>query len=222
MRVIVIGGTGTIGKEVVAKLAERHDVLTGGRSTGDFVVDIMSPDAIRRLFEATGQIDAVVCAAGEAVFKPLDEMTDEDFAFGFSYKLMGQTNLVRIGQKYLRDRGSFTLTSGATSRRPMAGSTGYSMVNAGVEGFARAAALDLPRGIRINAVSPEWTTTTLQLYGMDPGRGVPAEQVALGYVESVEGTRTGTVIDAGWTYDWAVDSLSVGAAEAADRSGVAV
>jgi NAD(P)-dependent dehydrogenase (short-subunit alcohol dehydrogenase family) len=212
MKVMVIGGTGTIGREVVKRLVRRHDVLTSGRRTADFVVDITSQQAIHRLFKETGQVDAIVCAAGEAVFKPLSDLTDEDFAFGLGSKLMGQINVVRIGQQYLSEHGSFTLTSGRTSRQPLAGGTAYSLVNAGVEGFVRAAALDLPRGIRINAVSPQWTTTTLRLYGMDPASGVPAEQVALGYVESVEGDRTGTVIDAGWKYDWDSDSLSVVAA----------
>ena len=156
-------------------------------------------------------MDAIVCAAGDAVFKPLDDLTDDDYAFGLTSKLMGQVNLVRIGHRYLRDGGSFTLTSGVTSRQPIPGNTAYSLVNAGVDGFVRAAALDLPRGIRINAVSPQWTTTTLQLYGMDPAWGVPAGQVALGYVESVEGTRTGTIIDAGWRYDPALSSVSVAA-----------
>jgi NAD(P)-dependent dehydrogenase (short-subunit alcohol dehydrogenase family) len=83
------------------------------------------------------------------------------------------------------------------------------MINSAIEGFVRAAALELPRGLRINAVSPEWTITTLKLYGMDPAMGVPAEEVAAGYVESVEGSMSGTVIDVGWRHDPAVGSVSI-------------
>jgi NAD(P)-dependent dehydrogenase (short-subunit alcohol dehydrogenase family) len=139
----------------------------------------------------------------------MDDLSDDDYALGFSSKLMGQVNVVRIGHRYLRDDGSITLTSEVTGRRPMVGTTSISMVNTAVEGFVRAAALELPRGLRLNAVSPEWTITTLKLYGMDPSIGVPAEDVARGYVESVEGSMSGTVVDVGWRHDPAVGSLSI-------------
>lgn len=212
MRALIIGGTGTIGTAVVKQLAPKHEVLNASRKSERFPVDITSSDSIHGLFEATGQIDAVVFAAGVGAFKPLDEMSDDDYALGLDDKLMGQVNVVRLGHPYVRDQGSFTLTSGITGRQPMPGCTSYSMVNAAIEGFVRAAALELPRGIRINVVSPQWTSPTLELYGMDPALGVPPEQVALGYLESVEGTRTGTVIDAGWRYDWATDSVSIAGA----------
>ena len=211
MRVLVIGGSGTIGRAVVGSLARRHDVLTCGRTTCEYAVDIGSADSIRRLFETTGRVDAVVCAAGDVIFKPMEEMTDDDYAVGIANKLMGQANVVRIGHPHLRDRGSFTLTSGVTGRRPIPGCTSVAMVNAAVEGFVRATSLELPRGLRINAVSPQWTTETLTLYGMDPAWGVPASQVIGGYIESVEGTRTGSVIDAGWRFDWTADAISVAA-----------
>jgi NAD(P)-dependent dehydrogenase (short-subunit alcohol dehydrogenase family) len=198
-------------------LSGRHEVLGCGRSTCDFIVDITSPDSIRRLFEATGVIDAVVCAAGEAMFKPLIDMSDDDIDVGLRSKLMGQINLVRLGHRNLRDGGSFTLTSGVTARKPIPASVGYSLVNAALEGFVRGAALDLPRGIRINAVSPQWVDVSLERYGMDPAWGVPVAFVARGYVESVEGSETGTVIDAGW-HDTGV-SVSVGLPVALGASG---
>jgi NAD(P)-dependent dehydrogenase (short-subunit alcohol dehydrogenase family) len=64
------------------------------------------------------------------------------------------------------------------------------MVNAGLEGFVRAAALDLPRGVRINAVAPGWVRETLVVMKMDPSAGVPAAQVAQTYVRAVEGNMT--------------------------------
>jgi NAD(P)-dependent dehydrogenase (short-subunit alcohol dehydrogenase family) len=119
MKVAVIGATGVIGSEVVKALSERHEVLRCARTTGDFAVDITSSKAIRDLFETTGAIDAIVCAAGDNRFGPMDALSDDDYTFGFSSKLMGQVNLVRIGHSYLRDGGSMTLTSGVTGRRPI-------------------------------------------------------------------------------------------------------
>jgi NAD(P)-dependent dehydrogenase (short-subunit alcohol dehydrogenase family) len=159
-------------------------------------VDLADPDSIKKLFRAVAPFDAVICAAGLAKFGPLKELTDEDFELGFSNKLMGQINVVRLGLSQMADYGSFTLTSGVLSLEPMPGSAAISPVNAGIEGFVRAAALELPRGVRINAVSPPWVKETLVALGMDPSPGMPAASVAKAYAESVEGTKNGFVIDA--------------------------
>jgi NAD(P)-dependent dehydrogenase (short-subunit alcohol dehydrogenase family) len=196
MKILVVGGTGTIGRAVVARLSGRHEVVPVGRTRGRYNVDIVSHDSIDRLFTSVGSFDALVCAAGEARFGPLEKLSDEEFEVSLANKLMGQVNLVRLGIPRIRDGGSFTLTSGVLSQEPMPGGAAISVVNAGVEAFARAAALELPRGIRINAVSPPWIAETLESMGRDPSGGMPAAKVANAYAESVEGRRTGEVLDA--------------------------
>jgi NAD(P)-dependent dehydrogenase (short-subunit alcohol dehydrogenase family) len=94
----------------------------------------------------------------------------------------------------VRDGGSITLTSGVLSHSPMPGSGAISLVNAGLEGFARAAALEAPRGIRVNVVSPPWVTETLQAFKMDVSLGQPVSKVAPLYVQSVEEKVTGQVL----------------------------
>lgn len=195
MRVIVIGGTGTIGSAVVKRLSERHEVVVVGHKKGVFQVDLASPDSITSLFKAVGTCDAVVSTAGIAKFARLDDLTYDDYFIGLKNKLMGQANLVRIGKPFVTNHGSFTLTSGVLSQNPMKGSCAISMVNAGLEGFVRAAAIDLPRGLRVNVVSPPWVTETLIARGMDPSIGIPADQVAQAYLASVEGTMTGQTLD---------------------------
>lgn len=195
MRVIVVGGTGTIGSAVVKMLSERHEVVVAGRNSGAVTVDLAAPDSIRAMFQAVGKFDAVVSAAGQAKFGSLDDLTDADYLFSFLNKLMGQANLVRIGRQFIADAGSLTLTTGVLSREPIKGSASISMVNAGLEGFVRAAALELPRGIRVNVVSPPWVTETLVARKMDPSLGMPAALVAQAYLASVEGTMTGQTID---------------------------
>jgi NAD(P)-dependent dehydrogenase (short-subunit alcohol dehydrogenase family) len=195
MRIIVVGATGTIGSAVVAALSAQHEVIAVGNTKGAIRVDLASMESIIQLFRTVEAFDALVCAAGRAAFGSLDELKDADFQLGLSNKLMGQVNLVRIGRQYVHDNGSFTLTSGVLSREPMKGSASISMVNAGLEGFARAAALELPRGIRVNVVSPPWVTETLIARKMDPALGLPAAAVAQAYVASVEGTATGQTFD---------------------------
>ena len=196
MRILVIGATGTIGRAVVDALRSAgHEVVPASRSKSSIKVDIAQRESIEAMYRTAGPVDAVVSAAGDARFKPFDQLSDDDFAFSLGNKLMGQVNVVRYGFAHVRDGGSFTLTSGVLAQKPMQGSGAISLVNAGLEGFARAAALEAPRGIRVNAVSPPWVTETLIAYGMDPSRGMPAATVAKAYVRSVTEGQSGAVIE---------------------------
>jgi NAD(P)-dependent dehydrogenase (short-subunit alcohol dehydrogenase family) len=196
MKIVLIGASGTIGRPLADALAKRHEVVRIGRTQGDFQVDITSKESLQQLFEKAAPFDAVVSAAGEARFKPLENLSDEDFAICLMSKLMGQINVVRTGLRYIADRGSFTLVSGVLASEPTPGSAAVSLANAGVEAFARAAALELPRGTRINVVSPPWVSETLAAMGQDASKGMPAAQVAAAFIESVEGTRNGEVLRA--------------------------
>jgi NAD(P)-dependent dehydrogenase (short-subunit alcohol dehydrogenase family) len=195
LRVLVVGATGTIGSEIVRALEPDHEVLRASSGKAPIRVDLENLDSIEAMYREAGRVDAVVSAAGQAKFAPLAELRDADFELSLRNKLMGQVNLVRLGFRSVRDRGSFTLTSGVLARSPAVGSAAVSLVNAAIEGFVRAAALEAPRGIRVNAVSPPWVTETLRALGMDPTPGLPAATVARAYVESVTGSRTGAVIE---------------------------
>lgn len=195
MKIVIIGATGTIGRAVVEALSSNHDIVKVGNRGGDYQVDISSTDSIQKLYEEVGNFDALVSAAGLAKFGALAELTDEDFSLGLNHKLMGQVNLVRLGLAYINDNGSFTLTSGLLAREPMPGSAAISTVNAGLNGFTRAAALEIPRGIRINVVSPIWVKETMEKMGMDSTGGISAQKTALAYVESVAGSWNGEVLD---------------------------
>src|SRR6266404_2174315 len=196
MKIVVVGATGTIGKAVVAALQDRHEVVKVGKSSGDRQVDITQVDSIRRLFEQVGRFDALVAAAGKVHFGDLATMTEKEMAVGLRDKLMGQVNLVLIGQDHVNDQGSFTLTSGLLSHDPIRYGTSASLVNGAIDAFVRGAAIELASGVRINAVSPGLLTESLGAYG-DYFRGhetVPASRVANAYVKSVEGRLTGRVL----------------------------
>lgn len=183
MKILVIGATGKIGAAVSQALEPLHETLRASHTRSSLTVDLADPDSIRRLYATVGPVDGVVCAAGPGAFGPLLALTDAEFALGLTNKLMGQVNFVRFGVEAMADGGSFTLTSGRLSRHPVPGGAAISLVNAALEGFVRAAALELPRGIRINVVAPS------------PVREpVPAE-VAQTYIQAVEGSMTGQVLD---------------------------
>jgi NAD(P)-dependent dehydrogenase (short-subunit alcohol dehydrogenase family) len=194
MKIIVVGATGTIGAKVVEALSTRHEVVGVAPGT-EVKVNLEDPATIRALFERVREVDAVICCAGSAVFKRFAELTDADYGLGLRSKLMGQVSLARTAKDHLRDGGSITLTTGVLAVQPIAGSASISMVNAGLEGFVRAAALELPRKLRINAVSPPWVRETLIKLGMDPTPGLPSAEVAKAYVAAAEGSHQGRILD---------------------------
>ncbi|MCB0132396.1 MAG: short chain dehydrogenase [Caldilineaceae bacterium] len=196
MKLIIIGGEGTIGKRVTAHFAQKHQVLIGGRTSGDVIVDIADSQSIEAMYQAVDNLDAVVCIAGEAKWAALDTMTEDDFAIGLRSKLMGQVNLVRIGQNYLNAGGSFTLTTGILADDPVAGTTSPALVNGAIHSFVKAAPLDLKNGLRINVVSSGLVEDAVDKYeAYFPGHNpIPMVKVVNGYVKSVEGKGTGQII----------------------------
>jgi NAD(P)-dependent dehydrogenase (short-subunit alcohol dehydrogenase family) len=194
VRILVVGGSGTIGSAVVSALRDRHEVIVASRSA-DITVDMTDPASVDAMFGRLGQVDAVVCTAGGAPFVALTEASPADFAKGFADKLGGQINLVLRGFEHVRDGGSFTLITGVLAREPIATGAISSTINGGLEAFVVAAATELPRGLRINAVSPSVLEESLDKYGkFFPGFApVPAAEVARAFVKSVEGTHTGRV-----------------------------
>jgi NAD(P)-dependent dehydrogenase (short-subunit alcohol dehydrogenase family) len=199
VKVIVIGGTGTIGSAVVAALVGRHEVVAASRS-GEPRVDLADARSIAALFERVDGADAVICCAANAPLGSISEGSGDDFAAAITPKLIGQVRVAIHGAAHLSDGGSITLTSGAIPEGT-AGAAGGAMVNAGLDAFVRAAALDLGRGLRINAVSPGWVAETMAGMGMDASQGTPARAVARAYVEAVEGTMSGQILRPGVSAD---------------------
>lgn len=201
MKIVLIGASGTIGRAVHAELSQRHEVVSANSTSGDFRVDIADPASIRQLYARVGEFDAVVSTAGKVHFGPLEQFTAEQFDVGLRNKLMGQVSLVTLGLAHIRDGGSFTLTSGLLNEEPIRQGASASMVNGGLEGFVRSAAIELPRGLRINLVSPTVIEEALPAYGpfFRGVKGVPAAEAALGYARSVEGAQTGRVYRIGWS-----------------------
>jgi NAD(P)-dependent dehydrogenase (short-subunit alcohol dehydrogenase family) len=148
------------------------------------------------MFGQLTNLDAVVCTVGVAAYAPLFKLSDADFEAGLHNKLMGQVNLIRFGVESLANRGSFTLTGGLASRKPFeSGGALISTCNAALEGFVRAASRELPRNIRLNVVAPGWVRETLMQLKMDPTPGVPAITVGKKYLEVIQGSMTGQVLD---------------------------
>jgi NAD(P)-dependent dehydrogenase (short-subunit alcohol dehydrogenase family) len=196
MKILLVGGTGTIGSAVSKELNGRHDIILAASKSGDIQVDITSRDSIESMFKNLPPLDAVVVTVGGVHFGPFETMTEDDFLMGITSKLMGQVNIVLQGQKYLNRNGSFTLTSGVLSQDPIRFGSNASTVNGAIDSFVKSAAIELlPKSYRINAVSPTVVLESMKEYssffsGFSP---VSVNQVALSYLKSIEGAQTGQV-----------------------------
>lgn len=192
VKVLVFGGTGTIGKAIMSEL-KHHELISVGKTRGDLQADITEDASIAALFEKVGRVDAIVSATGHVHFGPLTDTTAEQFSFGLVNKVLGQVRLALIGQQYLNDGGSITLTSGICSHEPIAQGSNATTANAAVDAFVLAAATELRRGQRINAVSPSIVTESVAAYGpFFPGfQAVNAALVAKAFHRSVDGAQTG-------------------------------
>lgn len=195
MRVLVAGASGTVGKAAIAAL-KKHEIIKAGRSSGDIKVDLTDPASISAMYQKLGKVDAVVACAGHVHFGPLVKMTSEQFMSGLKDKLMGQVNLVLLGLDHVNDGGSFTLTSGVLDRDPIRMGANAAVVNGALGAFVKSAALEMPRGMRINAVSPGLLQDSAEKYdGYFPGHEpVSSGRVGLAYAKSVDGGLTGQVI----------------------------
>ena len=189
MKILVIGGSGTIGKKVVEYLKQKHEVLIGGRNSGDVKIDLEDIHSIEKSLSSISELDAIVNISGEAKWEKFDNLTEDDFYIGIKSKLMGQVNLVRIGKKFLNKGGSFTLTTGVLADDPVDMTTSAAMVNGAINSFVKAVALELENH-RIN-VEDAFEKYKDYFPGHDP---VPMQKVINGYVKSIEGKINGEII----------------------------
>jgi len=193
VRIAIIGASGQVGR-AAAQALEGHDIVAVSRRT-DPSVDATDPASIAALFERIGEVDAVIAAVGSVPFAPLSELGRDDYESAFRSKVLAQLDVVRIGTPFVRDGGSFTLTSGILAREPIATGAAASLVNGALESFVIAAATELPRGIRINVVSPSVLEDAPSYHSSFPGF-VPVSSYRVGqaYAKSVLGVQTGRIL----------------------------
>ena len=193
MKVIIIGASGKIGREIDKAVSANHEVVRVGATSGDVQCDYTDAESVRSMFKTVGAYDALVAVAGrDSKFRSFDELVDDDYRYGFERKFLGQIRLLALGQSSIQDGGSFTFTSGFLNHYPNPSSIATGPLNAAVDTFVQNTAQLLPRGIRINVVSP----APLVEPGRD-GRGlVTAAQCAEVYVQAIEGTMSGQILRA--------------------------
>ncbi|MBB3328254.1 short chain dehydrogenase [Microlunatus antarcticus] len=194
MKILVIGATGLVGGAAADALEAFGDEVLRASKSSELAVDLTEPESIQALFERIGSVDAVVSAVGSVPFKPLADLTADDYRSAYLGKVAAQLDVVRIGTPHLPDGGSITLTTGILAREPIRTGAAAAMANGALESFVISAAAELPRGLRINAVSPTVLTEATGYHSSFPGFvPVPAAEVGRAFVKSVHGVQTGQV-----------------------------
>ena len=193
MKIIIVGASGRIGREVDTALSSSHDIVRVGAHSGDVQCDYTVSESVSGMFEKIGEFDSLISViGGDSVFKPFAELNDEDFRYGYERKFLGQIRFLKLGESFVRDNGSFIFTSGFLSQYPNPFSIATGPLNAAIDTFVTNSASLLPRGIRINVVSPAPIVEPGQ-----EGQGlVTAAETAKLYVAAVEGNITGKVLRA--------------------------
>jgi len=196
MKILAIGANGIIGKAVVSRLSQEHEVISVGHSQGDITVDIEDKNSISAMYQKVGKVDAIISMAGNGKMGSVEEMPDSDYQQVLQNKVMGQVNLVRLGMEYLNEGGSFTLTSGQAAKHPMPGTGAIAMGVAAIDAFVATVAQEIKQSRRINAVSPSMVKETMELWEVDSSSGIPAAEVAGYYEASIRGSQNGHTFDA--------------------------
>jgi NAD(P)-dependent dehydrogenase (short-subunit alcohol dehydrogenase family) len=196
MRILVVGAEGTVGKAAISGLSKGHEIIKAGRKSGDVQVDVMDEVSVTAMYQKIGKVDAVVACTGHSYFGPVASMSPLQFLDGVKDKVMGQVNLVLLGLNHVNDGGSFTLVSGILSRDPIRQGANAAACDGALDAFVIGSSIEMPRGIRINAISPGLLADAAQKYdGYFPGhQPVSNERIGFAFAKSVEGAANGQII----------------------------
>lgn len=193
MKIVVIGGTGVIGTGIVNLLKAEHEVISVGKTRGDYQVDLLNPNSIEKLFKEIGHIDGVISTIGAGNMGSLLGLSPDDFTYAFNSKLIANFNLIKAASNHLKPDSFIIVTSGIASMHPIPNSAPLSVACAALEALVRSAALENTNGIRINAVSPAFVKETMELFGMDSTSGISALDTAGVYKELIDNQSNGII-----------------------------
>ncbi len=148
---------GAAGAEIVLAGRTRRTLEeTAARLTGPHqihVLDAAVEGEVATFFEAVGSFDHLVSTASQGISGPITGLDAAAIARAFTAKLWAPIFLVKYGAPRIAADGSFTFFSGIRAGRPAAGTSITSLVNGGLEAFARAMAVELGP-VRVNVISP--------------------------------------------------------------------
>jgi NAD(P)-dependent dehydrogenase (short-subunit alcohol dehydrogenase family) len=195
MKILVIGGTGTLGSALVSTLKENHEVISVGRTKGDYQVNIEDKASLEKLLGEIGEVDGIISTCGDGRMAPFQTQSDNDIDLAINSKLRGQLDIIRLGVHTVKENGFILITTGTASLNYMPGASSITMANTALEGYVKAIHVEPYKGIRINAVSPYFIKETCELFNLDVPNAIPAVDTASVYVDMIGSPESGTIVD---------------------------
>ena len=121
-----------------------------------------------------GRIDVLFVNAGIAKFAPIDRIEEDFFDSQFDVNVKGAFFLMQHAIPVIPDGGAIILTASvAGASGGLGGSTVYGATKAALRSFGRTFAKELlPRGIRVNTISPGPIVTPILDKGLTPEQKV--------------------------------------------------
>ncbi len=164
--ILVVGGSRGIGKEVVKKLLPENKVVSISREASDLDhvnLTQIELDAVKGELPELEEVDGLVYCPGTINLKPFSRLSEEDFLNDFEINVLGAVRVLKAYEKALKksDQASVVLFSTVASDMGMTFHASVAISKSGVEGLAKSLAAEWAPKIRVNAIAPTITDTTL-------------------------------------------------------------
>lgn len=183
---IVTGASSGIGREIALRFAAEgakvavvnrctgtglvtvRDIAAAGGEAKAYSCDVAKRDAVRAMVDSVvadfGRVDILVTCAGTLINKPLEDLTEEDWAATLGANLSGSFFAAQAVAPVMRGQGGGRIVLFGSIAGSLGYATGaaYCASKGGVLNMMRALAGELARdGINVNAISPGATATPM-------------------------------------------------------------
>ena len=164
--ILIIGGSKGIGSAVLLQQLENNRVYNISRSAPELTHPNLTHfglDVLQDELPAIDEIDSLVYCPGSITLKPISNLSVDDFRKDFEINVIGAVKAI---QKYLPvlkkgDEPSIVLFSTVAVKLGMPFHASIATAKAGVEGLTKSLGAELASVVRVNAIAPTITDTSL-------------------------------------------------------------
>ncbi|MBX2827894.1 MAG: SDR family oxidoreductase [Flavobacteriaceae bacterium] len=165
-KILVVGGSKGIGNALIHQLMEQHHIINFSRTAPEIThpnLEHHGLDVLRDELPEMEQLDGLVYCPGSINLKPISRLSIEDFTSDFQINVLGAVKCIQFYLKALKngDGPSIVLFSTVASKLGMPFHASIATAKSGVEGLVKSLGAELSPTIRINAIAPTVTDTTL-------------------------------------------------------------
>ncbi|MEN9655623.1 MAG: hypothetical protein RL311_531 [Bacteroidota bacterium] len=165
-KILIIGGSKGIGNAILLQQLENNTVYAISRTAPEIShpnLTHFSLDVLQDTLPEIESLDSLIYCPGSITLKPIGSLSIDDFRNDFEINVIGAVKAI---QKYLPalkkgNQPSILLFSTVAAKLGMPFHASIATAKAGVEGLVKSLGAELASSIRINAIAPTITDTTL-------------------------------------------------------------